>query len=178
MTMDATEIQARARRRLASDRRVRKDPRYLRVIGRYVAAGLLEANHPVIEHAEPITVDDVLYVGRLEPRVLELLPAAMIKTPRMFTIPKTLPADLKAVVNSLRQSKEPADFRGIKGAKLLSWLSRIGRKNKLPSRLKSFRLQADEQRLLERISQKLELSETDVVRKALRELAAKELLTD
>jgi hypothetical protein len=144
------------------------------VIGRLVHAGLLETNQAVLSHPDPIRVADALWVGQVEPRVLELLPAALVKAPNMFVDTAALPPDLEACVAALRRSVLPPDFRGMPGAKVFRWLLRVGRKNKLPSRLKSFRFQAHEQRVLESLSAELKLSETDVLRLALVELAERQ----
>jgi len=50
------------------------------------------------------------------------------------------------------------------------WLREVGRAGKVPSRLKSFRFKSEDQRLLSHWARKFELSETDVIRKALRNL--------
>lgn len=174
--MDPTEIKARARRKQAAVRRAWRDPRYKRVMGRYVAAGLLTTNTEVTPHREPIEVHDVLWAGRVEPRFLELLPALIIKHPALFVDTTQLPDDLALVVKALRKNQEPGDFRGIPGAALLRWLPSVGHRGKVPSRLKSFRLKADDLALLERLSQELGLSQTAVLRRGLILLAAKELL--
>jgi hypothetical protein len=41
----------------------------------------------------------------------------------------------------------------------------------VPARLKAFRLRPEDQRLLSELSQRLDLSETDVIRRGLRALA-------
>jgi hypothetical protein len=63
-------------------------------------------------------------------------------------------------------------FRGIDGPALLAWLPRVGHKQKLPSRLKTFRLQQEDLELLERLQRELGGSQTMVLRRALRALAA------
>jgi hypothetical protein len=47
----------------------------------------------------------------------------------------------------------------------------VGRKGKVPARLKSFRFTAEDQRLLEHLSKNLGLSATEVIRRGLRALA-------
>lgn len=121
-------------------------------------------------------MDDVLWVGRIEPRVLELLPALIVKRPGLFVDPRRLPDDLAAVVRTLRKNREPGEFRGVPGAALLRWLPVLGRQSKVPSQLKSFRFQREDLELLERLSQALEVSQTDVLRRGLRRLAATHLL--
>jgi hypothetical protein len=168
----ARELQLRAKRRHAAIARAKRDPRYRRVIGRYLAAGLLTTTLDVAPHRRPVEVDDVLWAGSLEPRILELLPALIVKRPALFADVAKLPDDLATAVRSLRMNREPGEFRGIPGADLLRWLPSVGQRGKLPSRLKSFRLRPDDLALLERLSQTLGLSQTNVVRRGLRQLAS------
>ena len=166
----AGELRERARRKLVGLRRRRRDPRYVRTLGRFVDAGLLTTNQPVLLHHEPLRVADVLWAGDVEPRFLELLPALVVKRPSMLVDPDALPDDLRRVVRRLRRNLVPDTFRGIPGADVYRWLPKVGQKDKFPARLKSFRLKPDDLRLLEHLSQTLGLSETDVIRRGLRAL--------
>jgi hypothetical protein len=159
-----SRLQSRAKRRLAVLERRRRDPRYIRVMGRFVREGLLFTNRDVPENERPVGVEDVLFAGELEPRLLELLPALIVKRPAMFRGLKALPPDLADTVRSLRRDAEPPDFRGIPGRDIHGWLRRVGRKE-------AFRLRPEDQRLLSELSEKLDLSETDVIRRGLRALA-------
>jgi hypothetical protein len=89
----------------------------------------------------------------------------------MFVDARDLPLDLDGVVKSLRKDTIPKDFRGIPGADVHRWLRRVGHRGKAPSRLKSFRFTPNDQRLLERLSKELGISETEVVRRGLRALS-------
>ena len=86
-----TALQARAAQRLRSIRRRRRDPRYQQVMGRFVAAGLLRTNESVPEHREPVDVRHVIWAGQVEPRLVELLPALIVKKPSLFIDPKDMP---------------------------------------------------------------------------------------
>lgn len=168
---DLKQLQARAQRRHAAAVAARRDPRYRRVIGRFVRAGLLATTGRVTPRHTPITVDDALWAGELEPRILELLPAAIVKRPGLFENVAHLPEDLAAAVDALRRNRAPEEFRGIPGAALLRWLPSIGHRDKIPSRLKSFRLQIEDLELLDRLSAALGISQTEVLRRGLRRLA-------
>lgn len=176
MTLTAAQIQARARRRLARIERGRRDPRFRRVVGKLQAMGLLFTNFEVETGKKPLRVADALWAGELEPRVLELLPALVIKAPATFEDVGQLPSDLDQVVRALRRGETPDGFRGIPGQALARWLPRVGRKEKLPSRMKVFRLKHEDLRLLRQLSRSLGLTEADVVRRGLRALAAAEAL--
>jgi len=171
MTLDADTVQARAKRRLARIERGRRDPRFRRVVGRLKAAGLLQTNYEVPEHREPITIEDALWAGKLEPRILELLPALVVKRPSLFAASRDMPNYLGVAVRALRQNTTPSPFRGIPGRDLSKWLPRVGRQGKLPSRLKCFRFTVEDIAVLEELGRDLGLSETDTIRRALRALA-------
>jgi hypothetical protein len=115
-------------------------------------------------------VEEVLWAGEVEPRFLELLPALLVKRPSMWVDPHHLPDDLNRVVRRLRRNLEPENFRGIPGTDVYRWLSRVGRRNKLPSRLKAFRLKPEDVRLLEHLSHELRATQTEVLRRGLRAL--------
>jgi hypothetical protein len=167
---DSTALIKRAQRKLGTLRRREKDPRFRRVMGRFVREGLLIVNHEIPATDASLSVADVLWAGEIEPRLLELLPALIVKRPGLFRSVGPLPVDLADVVASLKRDQEPASFRGIPGGDVHRWVKRVGRQGKVPSRLKSFRFSAEDQRLLEHLAEKLGLSESDVVRRGLRAL--------
>lgn len=168
--MDPRKIQARARKKVQELRARRLDRRYQAVMGRFVREGLLVVNHPVAENAEPVAIADVLWAGEVEPRLLELLPALIVKRPGLFSDVTPLPADLAGAVAELRRDREPPTFRGIPGRDVHRWLTRVGRKGKVPARLKAFRFTPEDQRLLEHLAEKLGATETEVIRRGLRAL--------
>ena len=168
----ATALVERAQARYAKIQRQRRDPRFRRVLGRFVAAGLLSTSEATKPQRGPIRVADALWAGEVEPRILELLPALLIKKPSLFEDTTQLPDDLAQVVRSLRRAEIPDEFRGIPGADLAHWLPRLGRSGAAPSRLRCFRLSAEESRLLAQLSRELDTTEVAVVRRALRELGA------
>ena len=167
---DPQALMARAKRKLRVLRARRRDRRYVAVMGRFVREGLLRVNHALPLNAEPVALDDVLWAGEVEPRLLELLPALIIKRPGLFAKLDALPQDLAPVVAELRRDREPPAFRGIPGRDVHRWLARVGRRGKVPARLKSFRFTPEDQRLLEHLAAKLAVTETEVLRRALRAL--------
>jgi len=172
MTRQVGALVERAQARHAKIQRLRRDPRYRRVLGRFVAAGLLATNDQALPHRSAIRVADALWAGEIEPRILELLPALLLKKPSLFVDRTELPDDLAQVVRSLRRAEVPSDFRGIPGADLARWLPRLGRSGTVPSRLRCFRFSAEESRLLSQLSRELKTTEVAVLRRALRELGA------
>lgn len=168
--MDRDELQRRAKQKLRAIQRRRRDPRYRRTLGRFVALGLLTTNEAIAPHHELLSVEDVLWAGEVEPRFLELLPALLVKTPSVFDDASAMPEDLARAVRRLRRNLQPERFRGIAGDRLLRWLPEVGRVQKVPSRMKSFRLTPEDLRILEALASELRVSETEVLRRGLRAL--------
>ena len=123
--IDMATLRARAKRRYARVERERQDPRYRRVVGRFKTAGLLDTNFEVPDNRNPVAVDDALWAGRLEPRVLELLPALIVKKPSLFAATTELPKDLSDTVRKLRRNEMPDEFRGIPGPDLAALERRV-----------------------------------------------------
>jgi hypothetical protein len=172
MTADVEALRRRARRKAREAAVARRDRRFLAVMGRLVSAGLLETNiEGVRPHRRTIRVADALWAGQWEPRVLELLPALVIKKPGLFRDPQNMPEDLADVVQALREGREVPAFRGIPAQDLQRWVPLLGHRGKQPSVVKSFRLRASEVKLLADLRAELGLgSEVEVIRAALRAL--------
>lgn len=172
-TLDAiVELRRKAQRKQRRLARLRRDPRYREVVGAFVHARLITTNLVVDPRKGPVALSDVLWAGKLEPRLLELLPAVMIKKPAMVEYSR-VPPDLNRVLDQLRHNETPPDFRGIPGKKLQEWIPRIGHKGKLPTQLKAFRLRKEDVDLLEELAAERGLTETDIVRAGLRALVEK-----
>lgn len=166
-------IISQARERAAEVERARQSARFRRVVGRLYAAKLLLGTDPYEPHDNPLKVKDCLWAGTIEPRILELLPALLLKRPSLFADPRDLPEDLRAILRDIRRGHAVADFRGIPARGYLAWVPRIGARGKQPSLLKSFRFQPDDiERLL--ILKRHGLSETAAIRLGL-ELAVSKL---
>lgn len=171
MTLSRDELRVRAEQALAKLKRARRDGRYLRAMGRFVAAGLLDTNDPrIAPHREPVTLDDVLWAGQHEPRLLELLPAVVVKRPGLLAQPLDMPADLRAAVRAIRSAQPCPEFRGVPGEAYARWVTIVGRR-RAPTQLKSFRLKPDDLQRLRRLMAAIPApSETEVIRIALRRL--------
>jgi hypothetical protein len=174
MTRAQSNLQARARKRYRALRRKQQDPRFNKVMGRFVGAGLLETNIDGIRpHEKAVALDDALWAGTVEPRIMELLPAVLVKTPRLLRLPKELPEDVAAVMHAIRHGKPAPEFRGVPPEQYLPWVTEVGRKGRSPSVLKSFRFKHEDVVRLHRLREKLPArSDTDVVRMALESLEA------
>lgn len=167
--MKPADVIAAAKRRARADARARRDERYLAAMGTFVHAGLLSTNADLEPVPGPVLLSHVLWAGRVEPRLLELLPAVLVKRPSVVSVDE-MPHDLEGVVWSLRHNEVPEDFRGIPGKKVAAWVPRVGHRNKLPTVLKSFRLRAEDVELLRELARARGVSETQVIRAGLRAL--------
>jgi len=161
---------ARRRGRKAGD-----SATYDAVVGRLVAEGVFSPDAPVPPARAAVEVEDVIAVGRREPRVLELLPGLLVRRPGMFVRRGGLPPELAAAVERLKDGRTPESCFGVSGTKLLRSFEKMGRARDRGSKLKAFRLTAADQELLLDLAKSHDLSETDVIRYALRVLAAKDV---
>ena len=169
MTSTPGDLQARARVRLRALRRKHRDPRFRTVMGRFIEDGLLETNiEGIVRRREPVSLADALWAGTVEPRIMELLPAVLVKRQGLLRLPKELPEDVAEVIHAIRHAKPGPSFRGIPPEQYLPWVTKVGRKGRSPSVLKSFRFQHDDVLRLARLRASLPArSDTEVIRMAL-----------
>lgn len=169
MTLARNELQAAARKRHQTLRRKQCDPRFKKVMGRFVAARLLTTNIEGIRpHDKPVPLEDALWAGTVEPRIMELLPAVLVKKPGLLRLPKDPPEDVAEVMHAIRHGKKAPSFRGVPPDQYLPWVTEVGRKGKSPSVLKSFRFRHEDVLRLARLRKSLPArSDTEVVRLAL-----------
>jgi len=174
MTDTQGDLQTRARKRHRALRRKHRDPRFRSVIGRFVEEGLLQTNiEGVVPRRQPVPLDDALWAGTVEPRIMELLPAVLVKKPRLLRLPRELPEDVAEVMHAIRHGKPAPSFRGVPPEQYLPWVTEVGRKGRSPSVLKSFRFRHDDVLRLARLRQSLPArSDTEVIRMALELLEA------
>jgi hypothetical protein len=174
VNQDLDAIRRRARRRAALAATHRRDPRFRAVMGRLVALGLLDTNIEGIRpHRRRISVEDACWAGLVEPRIFELLPALVLKKPGIFRGGPDLPDDLREVVAAARRGECTASFRGVPASDYLRWIPRIGHRGKLPTLVKTFRLDRRDIELFGDLKRRLGLSsDVGVLRAALRALDA------
>lgn len=149
----------------------RRDPRFLNVMGFLVTKGLLGINASIPELPNKrLTIDDAIWAGvNVEPRILEVLPAAVIRFPRNFDLDPDRHPELTKTINDLRRHQtQGTDFLGIPYAKVRVWLDfplKDGRL-KLPSEkkvTKSFRLTPKAIARLRALAQESSRTETAVL---------------
>jgi hypothetical protein len=87
------------------DKKRRQDPRYLKIMGFLVAKGFLYTNEkiPLYPNAY-INLKDALWAGRIvEPRILEVLPAAYERFKKHFSGDADTIAKFEQVIKRIRQ---------------------------------------------------------------------------
>ena len=81
-----------------------KHPKAQKVLGFLQAKGLLLVQNMKPRHFEKIPVLDALWVAEhIEPRVLEVLPAALLHYPRTFLFPEQLTDELKKSIKKMKK---------------------------------------------------------------------------
>jgi len=167
--MNPNDIIKKAKARAKKYEILKRDPRTQKVLGKFKHEGWLIAPHIRANHCR-IFLKDALWVGELiEPRVLELLPAIIIKCPKTF-YNTDLPDDLNTVIRNLKKGNLDDKFRGIPLRDCYQWIKRIGQTGKYPSVLKTYRFSKEDLELLKSLAQKRQSSEIQVIRDALRKL--------
>lgn len=169
---DFKDIQERARKRFKQLEAKRRDPRFVKTIGKLVHLKLLTAPGVVPYHGR-VLLEDALWAGEVEPRVYEVLPAVVLKRPRAFVTTGPLPDDLKEVLNELRHQAPKTPFRGIPVESYRRWLASVGWKDKKPSLLKTFRFNDEDVKRIARLKKKTGKLEIEILRDALAVLEAR-----
>ena len=119
--MNISTVIKRAQDQAAKIRILRKEPRFLLVMGFLSAKGLLiGADVPPLPSVK-VSIADAIWAGtEVEPRILEVLPAALIAFPRSFIGRQHLPPDLARIVAAIRRGWAPeTSFGGIQVVKML-----------------------------------------------------------
>ena len=122
------------------DKRRRLDSRYLKVMGFLVAKGFLYINKKI--HLNPnghINLKDAIWAGRfVEPRILEVLPAAYERFKRHFSGDAETVEKLEQIIDMIKQkSDHKIEFYEISIEKIRPWFFirlRDGRSKSLDDR--------------------------------------------
>jgi hypothetical protein len=137
----------------------RRDVRFVKTIAFLKAKGLLTTTLPIAPApGVRLNVQDVLWAGqRVEPRIIEVLPAALLRFPKNFVGLDRMPAELKEVIKGIQQNVENGtDFAGIKFQQMRYWANMpLKDKRTKPvgerKQIRTFRLHADVLRKLEQL---------------------------
>ena len=164
-------IKEKARR----DARNRKDRRFLTAMGFLVAKGFLKTNLQIpLTPNKKLKLQDVIWAGlNVEPRILEVLPAAVLRLDKHFDLDKKKHENLAKIIGQLKKEKEQGDdFFGVPFAKLKVWVDlplKDGRMISFNERkiTKTYRLNLESIRKLKELSQEWHCSETEALQRTI-----------
>jgi hypothetical protein len=142
------------------------DRRFKNVIGKLIDLNLIE-NDKFTPYRGKISLDDALWAGGFEPRILELLPALFIKKPKTFLIQKNIPLDFLDVVSEIKHNRSETNFRGVAPKDYMHWIDFVGRKGTKPNLIKSYRFNTNDLDLIQKLKNKYNISETELIRRSL-----------
>lgn len=151
----------------------KKDPRYTRIIGFLVGKGFLHANRALLTVPNiRINIEDAIWAGRnVEPRILEVLPAAVIRLEKHFDYNPEVHLELKRAIEQLKGNGE-GDFFGVPTEKMRPWLY-IRLKDKRTKSFderkvtKTFRLSPNAIERLRHLKREMNISEAELLEKLL-----------
>ena len=154
------------------DKKRRQDPRYLKVMGFLVAKGFLHVNDKriLLNPNGYIDLTDAVWAGRfVEPRILEVLPAAYERFKRHFWGDAEIIEKLEQIIDRIKQKNDqPIQFYGIPIEKIRPWFFirlRDGRSKPLNERKvsKTFRFKPETVDILKRMKDQTGQSETAIL---------------
>lgn len=102
----------------------RKDKRFQKTIGILKAKGFLQTNLDIpARTGAKVDIEDALWAGRnVEPRILEVLPAAIIHYRANFLGLDNAPKEIQTLLKAIRNNKKTGpDFEGITYKKMKHW---------------------------------------------------------
>lgn len=172
--MGRADILKRIAEKAKKDKELRQDPRYLQTMGFLVAKGFLRTNQaiPLLPN-QRLRLTDAIWAGEnVEPRILEVLPAAVLRLPNHFDLNRVEHPDLFLAIEALRKREKGHPLWGIPFRKYKVWAELI-----LPDRrmkpltekkvVKTFRLSPKSIEVLKRRSKEWGCSKTDALEKIL-----------
>jgi len=121
--MKAKEILKRAKELREKTERRRRDPRYRKVMGFLKAKGLIFDEATLPRPNVKIDVKDLLWVAeKIEPRVLEVFPAAFLHFNKTFFNTNAVPPELRVIIDAIRRRHDlNCKYRGIEYKKMKHW---------------------------------------------------------
>ena len=155
------------------DKKRRADPRYLKIMGFLVAKGFLYTNTKIpLKPNEHIHLKDAIWAGRfVEPRILEVLPAAYERFKNHFSGDADTIAKFEQITNSIRQkNNRSSEFYGISMEKIKPWFFirlRDRRSKSLDKRKvsKTFRFKPETAEILKNLKDQTGQTETEILEK-------------
>ena len=153
------------------DKLRRSDPRYLKVMGFLIAKGFLYSNTEIpLNPNGHLKIEEAIWAGRfVEPRILEVLPAAYERFKKHFTGDAEIIVKLENIINCIKRNKKPGlNYYDIPIEKLKPWFfirlhdkrSKPLHKRKVP---KTFRFKPETVEKLKNLKNKTGKSETEIL---------------
>jgi hypothetical protein len=153
------------------DRALRSDRRFIEIMGFLVAKGFLQTNYevPALPNKR-FRIEDAIWAGvNVEPRILEVLPAAVLRLEKHFDLDPARHEELAEIVRELRNhSCSGPEFYGILFAKIKLWANlplRDGRVKTLAEKkiTKTFRLSPKAAATLANLARQKQCTETEIL---------------
>ncbi|MCB9026435.1 MAG: hypothetical protein H6625_08980 [Bdellovibrionaceae bacterium] len=122
--MEINEFLQKIKNKAAQNKLNRTDIRFTKTIALLKAKGLLRTNQPITARTGArVELRDAIWAGRnVEPRILEVLPAALLHYRANFIGLENIPPKLEEVLKAIRNNAELGpNFEGIEYAKMKSW---------------------------------------------------------
>lgn len=159
-----------ARRKTAARKKLYQDRRYIEAIGFLQSKGYLTGERALPSPTTALDLSDVLWVAKtLEPRVLEVLPAALLHFPSAFKNSEILPKELAEIVRAIERGETAAgNYRGIRIADMARWAKLAPRDRRVKPIgerriMKSFRLTPGAIARLKELATETNSTETEVL---------------
>ncbi len=119
MEENFAQIKARARALREEAQAIRSSSSYARVVGVLSGLGFLIAPGIKPLPTSKVELEEAIAIGKaVEPRILEVLPAAVLSFPKSFLHIEKSPENFKEVVSALKCGKAGPDFEGVSFKKL------------------------------------------------------------
>jgi hypothetical protein len=158
------------------DNKRRRDPRFLKIIGFLMAKGFLYCNEKIpLYPNEHINLRDAVWAGRLvEPRILEVLPAAYARFTNHFSGDANIIQTIEQVIKGIKQPNDHTiEFYGIPLEKIKPWFFirlKDGRSKPLDKRKvsKTYRFKPETIDALKNLKDQTGKTETEIIEDLIR----------
>ncbi len=166
------DIQKLAKRKFEIIEKQQNTTRFKKIVGRLIQCKVFQPKLGIPKNTKKIYIKDCLWAGQYEARILEVLPALIIKKPSLFVDIENCPIEIKDLIKDIRKGKSLKNFRGIPPEQYLRWIPLVGHKGREAAQLKSFRFLQEDLVVLNALTQH-GYSEIGAVREGLKLLLEK-----
>ncbi len=163
--MTNQELIKKAQKKMIRIKKQRRDLRYIKTLGKLRREGLLDVRD-VAEYRCQVFLNEALWAAKLEPRILELLPALLARRPKVFVC-LDVPQELELVVRELRVGRAKTPYQGIPAQNYERWMDLVGHNKLRPKIMRSFRLSTAAIAILETLAKNQNTSQSAIIQQAL-----------